>query len=77
MKNSNIEHLDRLIAAQRERLANRPQPKPKPHVHQWGMAYKSSGGRRVCVECGHVTDKPFETLGVAESEGQRSRPADE
>jgi len=35
--------------------------------HKWGTAYRSSGGRRVCVRCNYVTDKPFDTLGVGES----------
>ena len=60
---SNAE-LDRMIAQQQARLAKRPEP---GHVHTWGTAYQSSGGRKVCTTCGFVTDKPFETLGVGES----------
>ena len=34
--------------------------------HQWGTAYKSSSGRKMCVKCGYVTSAPFTALGVAD-----------
>ncbi len=60
--------LDNQIRKQQERLKHRAEPEKTPHVHIWGTAYQSSSGRRVCTECGFVTDKPFETLGPGESE---------
>jgi len=67
--------LDRLEANWRERQKNRVEPpKPKPPEcpqspdgrHDFNTAYKSSSGRRMCIHCNVVTDKPFDTLGVAE-----------
>lgn len=62
---ADFESLDRMIQAQRERFAAKPEV-PRVCVHEWGTAYKSSSGRRVCVKCGFVTEKPFDTLGVGE-----------
>ena len=59
------DELDAMIERQRVRLAAKPEPTPTCE-HEWGRAYKSSSGRRVCVKCGFVTDKPFDTLGVGE-----------
>ena len=60
-----LEDIDAMITRQRERLEARPDSTPTC-VHEWGTAYRSSSGRRVCVKCGHVTDKPFATLGVGD-----------
>jgi hypothetical protein len=60
------DEMDALLEQWRERTKDRVDPKPEPHVHRWGTAYNSSSGRRVCVECGFVTDAPFEALGVGE-----------
>lgn len=54
------EELDSRIAAQQDRLTKRGDPPAPKHVHRWGTAYKSSSGRRVCVDCGYVT-QPGET----------------
>jgi ElaB/YqjD/DUF883 family membrane-anchored ribosome-binding protein len=59
--------LDKRIRAQAARLAKRAPVAVPEHVHTWGTAYKSSSGRKVCTTCGHVTDKPFDTLGVGDS----------
>jgi hypothetical protein len=61
----NLDELDKRIAQQQERFAAKPIT-ADPCVHQWGTAYKSSSGRKVCVKCGFVTEKPFDTLGVGE-----------
>jgi hypothetical protein len=65
-RGSNGVTLEERLAAFAERMAKRPEPKREPCHHQWGTAYKSSSGRKVCVKCGFVTDKPFDSLGVAE-----------
>lgn len=44
----------------------RQREEPVTCTHEWGTAYKSASGRKVCVKCGHVTEAPFEALGVAE-----------
>jgi hypothetical protein len=54
------DELDARIAAQQKRFAERPAPQPDPCQHQWGTAYKSSSGRKVCVKCGFVTDPVVE-----------------
>lgn len=59
------DELDQRIAQQKARFAEKPIT-DAACTHEWGTAYKSSSGRRVCVKCGFVTDKPFETLGVSE-----------
>lgn len=59
------DELDRRMQAQRDRLARRPSKTPACE-HEWGTAYRSSSGRKVCTKCGFVTDAPFEALGVGE-----------
>jgi hypothetical protein len=59
-----LKELDARIAAQRDRLSLRPDPAPPVCQHEWGHAYKSSSGRKVCTKCGLVTDPSFESLGV-------------
>lgn len=62
---TNLVDLDKRIAAQKERLDSRGDLSVACE-HEWGTAYKSSSGRKVCVKCGHVTEKPFDTLGAGE-----------
>lgn len=61
-----LKELDEKIAQQQRRLDARPVA-VEACQHEWGTAYRSSSGRKVCVKCGHVTDKPFQSLGVGEA----------
>jgi hypothetical protein len=55
MNERSEEMLEEALARWRERMRVKPAHEQRACDHEWGTAYKSSGGRKVCVKCGYVT----------------------
>lgn len=64
----NLDELDQMIEAQRERFRKRAEDsvaitKAQAVIygmcmHRFSCFYQSSSGRKVCTKCGYVTDRP-------------------